>query len=107
MPVRKRITWGSEATLSDPRLQGLDRIVREIRRAHGRPPQEGVKGGKVFENSNEDLPARRNGYYHEYDVQIAGPDGRGKLRIVLGDQGEVWLTGNHYDDFRQIINMPS
>ena len=54
------------------------------------------------------VPIKLHGYYREYDVEptVKGKD-RGTLRIVLGDGGEVYITGNHYRDFRQIINMPA
>lgn len=105
MPIRDRIIWGSQNPFSDPRLGELDKYVREIRQ--GRLPPH-VTGGRVFGNYLLDLPPKGNAYYREYDVEptVAGTD-RGKLRIVLGEGGEVFITGNHYRDFRQIINMPS
>ncbi len=104
MPVRDRIIWGDNNPFSDPRLIGLDVLIRDVRR-HGRLPQ-GVTGGSVFQNLDGDLPVRPLNYYREYDVQPPAAAGRGKLRIVLGNGGEVYITGNHYRDFRQIINMP-
>lgn len=105
MPIRDRIIWGSNSPFSDPRLAGLDALIRDIRRFHRLPA--GVKGGRVFENKDLDLPEKNPGYYREYDVVPLAADGRGTLRIVLGLNGEVFITGNHYHDFRQIINMPS
>ena len=104
MPIRDRIIWGQGNPLSDPRLMGLDALIRDIRR-FGRLPS-GVSGGSVFENRLADLPLKPPGYYREYDVQRPEVTGRGKLRIVLGSHGEVYITGNHYRDFRQIIEMP-
>src|SRR5690242_2159501 len=104
MPIRDRITWGALNPLSDPRLAGLDEYIRAIRQ--GRLPPN-VTGGRIFRNDLLDLPAKPHDYYREYDVEPASKDkDRGKLRIVLGDGGEVFITGNHYRDFRQIINMP-
>jgi guanyl-specific ribonuclease Sa len=105
MPIRDRIIWGTGNPFSDPRLVGLDRYVRDIRRGH-LPPN--VTGGGIFLNNRMDLPLKPQGYYREYDVEpaIQGID-RGKLRLILGRGGEVYITGNHYDDFRQIINMPA
>jgi|GEM_PF-1384775 len=104
MPVRDRIIWGQNNPFSDPRLVGLDQLLRGIRQ--GRLPH-GVTGGSVFANSKFDLPIKPHGYYREYDVvpAVSGRD-RGKLRIVLGKCGEVYITGDHYGNFRQIINMP-
>ncbi len=104
MPLRDRITWGSDNPFSDPRLFGLDQYVRSIRQGHI-PPN--VTGGSIFRNEFVDLPVKPHGYYREYDVEpkVLGRD-RGKLRIILGDGGEVYITGNHYRDFRQIINLP-
>lgn len=104
MPLRDRVIWGPRNPFSDPRLARLDEFVREIRRFRRLPP--GVKGGQVFLNLAGDLPPKPPTYYREYDVTTAGTGGRGKLRLVLGDGGEVYITGNHYDDFRQVINMP-
>jgi guanyl-specific ribonuclease Sa len=104
MPIRDRITWGPGNPFSDPRLLGLDHYVRSIRQGL-RPPN--VSGGGIFQNNLLDLPLKPHGYYREYDVEpaVKGKD-RGKLRLVLGNGGEVYITGNHYRDFRQIINMP-
>lgn len=105
MPIRDRITWGMGNPFSDPRLAALDQIVKRIRQGL-RPPH--VAGGAIFRNDLLDLPMKPHGYYHEYDVEAAakGKD-RGKLRIVLGAGGQVYITGNHYREFRQIIDMPT
>ncbi len=104
MPIRDRIVWGSSNPFSDPRLMSLDAFVRLIRLFRRLP--QGVAGGSVFKNLRGDLPARPPGYYKEYDLTEARPGNRGKLRLVLGSGGEVYLTGDHYGDFRQVVNMP-
>jgi|SRR6478609_3823509 guanyl-specific ribonuclease Sa len=105
MPIRDRITWGATNPFSDPRLGGLDEYVRGIRQ--GRLPRN-VTGGSVFANVFKDLPVKPHGYYREYDVvPTVNGQNRGTLRIVLGESGEVYITGNHYRDFRQIIDMPA
>jgi len=30
----------------------------------------------------------------------------GSLRVVLSDGGEVYVTGNHYRDFIQVLHLP-
>jgi ribonuclease len=104
MPIRDRVIWGDQNPLSDARYADLDKYVNAIRRGQ-RPPN--VTGGAVFENRDQDLPIRPNGYYREYDVEptVKGM-GRGTYRLVLGGGSDVYITGNHYRDFRQIINMP-
>jgi ribonuclease T1 len=105
VPIRDRITWGAHNPFSDPRLVNLDQLVRALRQ--GRQPPH-VAAGTVFRNELLDLPLKPLGYYREYDVgpTVKGKD-RGKLRIVLGAADEVFITGNHYRDFRQVINMPA
>jgi hypothetical protein len=102
MLIRDRIVWG---TLSDPRFANLDDYVKTIRQ--GRLPPN-VKGGSIYENTTGDLPDRPYGYYREYDVQapVEGED-RGTYRLVLGGGGDVYITGDHYGDFRQVVNLPS
>jgi guanyl-specific ribonuclease Sa len=105
MPIRDRIIWGVSNPFSDPRLVGLDQYIKGLRKGL-LPPN--VTGGGIFANAFLDLPVKPHGYYREYDVEptVKGKD-RGKLRLVLGSGGEVYITGNHYRDFRQIINMPA
>lgn len=91
--------------MSDPRLADLDKHVNNIRR--GQPSLQ--KGGDdgVFKNIDGDLPAKPEGYYSEFYVtkKIDGQE-RDKLRLVLGKGDEIYVTGDHYHDFRQIVGMP-
>jgi guanyl-specific ribonuclease Sa len=102
--LRHRITWGHENPFDDPRLKDLDKFVREIR-VHRRLPL-GVSGGSEFKNRNLVLPPRAPGYYKEYDVE-PGRGARGILRLVLGEGGDVYISGIHYKTFRQVIEMPT
>jgi hypothetical protein len=105
MPIRDRIIWGVKNPLTDARYTNLDEYVNALRQ-NQRP--KNVTAGKVFKNVDGDLPGRPEGYYTEYDVTptVAGVS-RGTYRLVLGGGGEVYITGNHYRDFRQILNMPT
>lgn len=58
--------------------------------------------GTVFSNREGLLPACRSGYYHEYTVVTPGSSTRGTRRIVTGDGGEYFYTGDHYASFRLI-----
>ncbi|GDY32575.1 ribonuclease domain-containing protein [Gandjariella thermophila] len=70
--------------------------VRLIRRGGPYPyPQDGT----VFSNREGILPSCPSGYYHEYTVKTPGSPDRGARRIVTGDGGEYFYTGDHYASF--------
>jgi guanyl-specific ribonuclease Sa len=98
MPIRDRILWGRSAPFSDPRLANLPALLRDFRRGnfHG-------WRSATFENREGHLPAKPSGHYREVHL---GPTDGGGLRLVLGADGEVYLTGNHYQDFRPIVGIP-
>ncbi|MDE6847446.1 MAG: DUF4280 domain-containing protein [Lachnospiraceae bacterium] len=79
-------------------------IAQQIKNNNGTPPK-GYKGGKVYQNNpvngGQKLPAGQN--YREYDVNpyIKG-QGRGVERIVIGDDGSVWYTNDHYRTFQRM-----
>ncbi|MFI3065501.1 hypothetical protein ODU47_11355 [Streptococcus suis] len=82
----------------------VDKVVKEIQINKGNPP-EGYKGGKVYNNLPKDggqkLPEGVR--YREYDVhpKIKGVN-RGTERVVIGDDGAVWYTDDHYETFTKI-----
>lgn len=68
----------------------------------------GTKGGGEFENKDGDLPVTDEKgnliTYKEYDVNNKPIDGshRDGERFVIGSDGSVYYTGNHYDSFTKI-----
>jgi hypothetical protein len=100
MPVRDRITWGAGNPFSDPRLANLPALVRDFRA--GRSPSHW--GAHEWTNKWLDLPIKPPGFYREFYVGTSAESGA--LRIVLGKGGEVYVSGNHHRDWRQIIGMP-
>lgn len=58
--------------------------------------------GIVFHNYEHDLPSEPDGYYHEYTVPTPGSPDRGMRRIVTGQGGQYYWTGNHYESFQRI-----
>jgi ribonuclease T1 len=42
------------------------------------------------------------GYYREYTVPTPGSDDRGARRIVTGEEGELYWTGDHYRSFYRV-----
>jgi len=101
----RTIKWGvntdSRNPLSDPRLSNLDFLVRDFRL--GRLPF-GWRGNRIFDNKWGDLPSRHHGYYQEFYLGSSAESG--SLRVVLGESSEVYVTGNHYRDFIQILHLP-
>ncbi|QUQ65940.1 ribonuclease domain-containing protein [Kutzneria sp. CA-103260] len=64
------------------------------------------KDGSVFTNVEQILPICAKSYYHEYTVPTPGAPNRGARRIVTGEGGEFFWTGDHYATF-QLINRDS
>lgn len=60
------------------------------------------RDGVTFENREDLLPDHPVGYYKEYTVPTPGSDDRGARRIVVGEAGEYYYTGDHYRSFSRI-----
>ncbi|PRZ31395.1 ribonuclease T1 [Antricoccus suffuscus] len=60
------------------------------------------KDGSTFGNFEKLLPLKSGGYYHEYTVPTPGESDRGARRIIAGDGGEFYYTGDHYASFQRI-----
>lgn len=61
------------------------------------------RDGITFQNREQILPRKRNGYYREYTVITPGSRDRGARRIVAGAEGELYYTDDHYDSFKEVI----
>ncbi len=57
--------------------------------------------GSVFQNRESKLPPKPSGYYREYVVRTPGLSGPGPQRLVLGKQGEIYYSPDHYQTFIQ------
>ncbi|MBC2933510.1 ribonuclease domain-containing protein [Nocardioides sp. zg-1228] len=68
----------------------------------GGPFPEPEHDGTTFGNREELLPDRPTGHYREYTVPTPGVDHRGARRIVAGEDGELYWTGDHYSSFSRI-----
>jgi ribonuclease T1 len=73
----------------------LERIAanRKLRFSHD---------GSDFENRERGLPRKPSGYYREWVVPTPGERGPGPQRLVVGEDGDVWYTPDHYRNFRRI-----
>jgi guanyl-specific ribonuclease Sa len=68
----------------------------------GGPYPYPANDGGVFGNREALLPACSSGYYHEYTVPTPGSTNRGTRRIITGNAGEYFYTGDHYASFKVI-----
>jgi RHS repeat-associated protein len=55
--------------------------------------------GSVFQNREGLLPTQPYGYYNEYVVPTPGVNGPGPMRIITGQNGDLYFTPNHYQTF--------
>jgi pyocin large subunit-like protein len=91
-------------TVSDNIPESAYEIAAQIKNRNG-IPLKNYKGGRPFENDGRNggqtLP--QNIKYKEYDINpyVKGQD-RGNERIVIGNDGSVWYTDDHYQTFTQI-----
>lgn len=60
------------------------------------------RDGTPFQNRERILPLQPRGYYAEYTVRTPGERDRGARRLVVGDDGDVYWTDDHYRSFRQV-----
>jgi len=57
-------------------------------------------GGDTFGNYEGKLPDGKK--YKECDIDTLGSDSRGAKRIVYSDDGSVYYTDDHYENFEQV-----
>ncbi|MFF1480305.1 ribonuclease domain-containing protein [Streptomyces sp. NPDC058301] len=62
-----------------------------------------AKDGTVFGNFEKALPQHKRGYYHEYTVNTPKSRDRGARRLVTGESGEIYYTGDHYKSFKAVL----
>jgi ribonuclease T1 len=58
----------------------------------------------VFGNREGILPDAYDGYYREYTVVPPGEGDRGARRFVVGADGEVFYTDDHYESFVEVVD---
>lgn len=86
-----RVIYRGDIDLT-PTLERIERGKR-LRFAHD---------GSVFENRERRLPQKPAGYYHEFVHPTPGDNGPGGQRVVVGREGEVYYTPDHYHTFRRV-----
>jgi ribonuclease T1 len=84
-------------------LQSLPPEARQtLSLIKGNGPFPYTQDGRTFGNREGRLPKRARGYYREYTVRTPGARDRGARRIVAGNGGELYYTGDHYRTFSRI-----
>ncbi|HAN74266.1 MAG TPA: hypothetical protein DCQ63_08265 [Planktothrix sp. UBA8402] len=63
------------------------------------------KDGSTFFNREKLLPNKPNGYYREYTIPTPGVSHRGARRFVVGSQGEIYYTSDHYQSFLRVLRQ--
>lgn len=58
----------------------------------------------TFGNREGLLPDQYDGYYREYTVETPGSPDRGARRLIVGADGEVYYTDNHYESFVEVVD---
>jgi ribonuclease T1 len=56
--------------------------------------------GSTFQNREGNLPDHPPGFYREFTVETPGSPDRGARRLVVGDDGAIYFTDDHYESFR-------
>lgn len=59
--------------------------------------------GSIFQSREGILPDLPPGYYREFTVETPGSPDRGARRLVVGDDGEVYYTDDHYGSFSFVV----
>lgn len=58
--------------------------------------------GAIFMNRENLLPPRPPGHYREYVDPTEGMAGPGPRRIIIGQDGELYYTKDHYKSFSKL-----
>ncbi|MDQ0661509.1 ribonuclease T1 [Arthrobacter ulcerisalmonis] len=97
---QRRTNPSSLPEIRESALPADGRRVLGLIRAGG--PFQFSQDDQVFGNFERVLPVRDRGYYREYTVPTPGESDRGARRIVAGNGGEKYYTGDHYETFKYI-----
>lgn len=95
------ITPRSEKTIALKELPDEAKTTLELIKKGGPFPYP-KKDGSEFKNLEKRLPKHDPGYYKEYTVPTPKSSDRGARRIIVGKEGEMYYTDDHYKKFRLI-----
>lgn len=89
--VDGRVAWRGDVDLEPV----LARITAGERDEHR-------NDGGIFRNREGLLPDQPAGYYREYVIRTPGINHAGPQRMVVGKNGELYYTSDHYASFQRI-----
>ncbi len=78
---------------------GLERTLERIERGESLHHRN---DGTVFRNREGLLPSKPDDYYKEYVHPIEGQRFPGPHRVIIGSEGEIYYTPDHYKTFLKI-----
>lgn len=58
--------------------------------------------GTTFQNRERRLPAKPSGYYKEFVHPTPNSGGPGPQRVIVGRDGDIWYTPDHYKKFIRV-----
>ena len=87
---------GESLNISEPIQHALDRIQRGEKLPYR-------NDGTIFQNREGRLPPLpKGGVYREYVVPTPNVKGPGAQRLVIGTDGSIYFTSDHYENFSLI-----
>ena len=99
-PAAQQVSDLPAASTADLPAEALDTLA--LVQAGGPYPYDQDDG--VFGNREGLLPDQFDGYYREYTVETPGSQDRGARRIIVGADGEVYYTDDHYESFVEVVD---
>lgn len=103
-PASTALATADGRTIDDPaEARGIRDTLQIIARG---PPFPFAQDGTTYRNRGRNLPERSAGWYKEYTVVTPGSPDRGARRLVIGKDGEVWYTHDHYRSFLRLVVPP-
>ncbi|MGY6553141.1 MAG: ribonuclease domain-containing protein [Wenzhouxiangella sp.] len=86
-----RVAWRGDVDLN-PVLARIEAGERDPHR----------NDGAVFHNRERRLPDRPRGHYREFVVRTPRINHAGPQRLVIGADGEIFYTADHYRSFQRL-----
>lgn len=89
-------TWDGR-TIDDP-VEAREITVTLADIADGKPDRYRADR-EIYENRGNHLPEHPRGFWRAFTVVTPGENDRGPRRLVVGKDGSVWFTRDHYRTF--------